>query len=113
MKKVLVLLALVVITSSGTHVQSTPASQLKMAAGSVPEAVIVGFESTTADVMNNWYPGNSGWDESNVSWNHYKGDWVCTGNVLVSGGNGNGINIVEAHYKNTGEFISYNYNVLP
>jgi len=111
MKKILVLFALIVSTSATGILSSANSTDYKAVKGGVPEAVMVGFDQTTSDVINNWYPGNNGYDASNVSWKHQQGDWVCTGDVILSGDT-RGINVVEAHYKNTGEFISYNYNVI-
>ena len=118
MKKTLILLTLVSFIAVTGFVNSPGSTQSKVTIssqaqfGDVPEAVQVSFIGVVTDIIDNWYPGNSGCDCSAIGWDHYKGSWVATGDVLVVGGSG-GINVVSSDFKNTGEFVSLNYNVLP
>ncbi len=112
MKKVMVLLALVIFTSAISTVNSTNSTKSHAVQAGVPEAVQATFNNVVTDVMNNWYPGNNGWDASAVTWTREKGAWVATGDCVLMGGSG-GITVVTSSFKNTGEFNSLNYNLLP
>lgn len=118
MKKTFILLTLVSFISATAFINSPgtastqAAIKTQVAYGGVPEEVQLSFDGIVTDVINNWYPSNSGWDASGVTWERDRGNWVATGDVTLIGGGG-GINVVDSHFKNTGEFISLNYNVLP
>jgi hypothetical protein len=117
MKKFLAILTLVVFVSSFTttdlqKVKSLKSVTVKTTGGNVPEEVMVTYNQVVTDVMNNWYPGNSGWDDSQVNWDRAKGEWKSTGFVGVNGGNGAGIMIVDGVFRNTGEFVRFFYNVV-
>ena len=118
MKKTFILLALVVFISTTGFVNSPGSATSQVAIktqttfGGVPEAVEVSFHDVVTDVMNNWYPNNAGCDCSAITWTRDKNAWVATGDVTLIGGSG-GINIVTSNFKQTGEFVSLNYVVLP
>jgi hypothetical protein len=111
MKKALLLLGLVVATSSSSFVSPAFSNTHSVSAGQVPAEVVATFNSVVADVMNNWYPNNDGYDMSGTTWVRVKGAWQCTGDVILNGGS-NGITVVSSSFKNTGEFEYLNYNVI-
>jgi len=117
MKKILVLLAVVAMSATTRSVNSNQTkscvkynSSTKVSIGSVPEAVEASFNDVVDQVMDNWYPGNSGYDMSGIGWQRNKGSWEATGAVRLPGST-QGIDIVGSEFKNTGEFVSLNYNV--
>jgi hypothetical protein len=110
MKKALLLLGLVVATSTTGLVRSADNSY-QVTVGSVPPEVIASYNGVVSDVMNNWYPNNGGFNSDGVSWTRDKGAWTCNGDVMLNDGSG-GINVVSGYFKNTGEFVSLNYNVI-
>lgn len=118
MKKTLLLLTLVGFISVTSFVNSPGSATTQAVVKSqvvfagVPDAVQLSFDGIVSDIMNNWYPNNSGWSSNAVSWERVKGAWVATGDILLNG-SGSGITVVTSNFKNTGEFVSLNYNVLP
>jgi len=112
MKKFILLLAVVAFTATTRSVNSSNLTKasVKIAIGSVPEEVQATFNDVVDQIMDNWYPGNTGYDMSGIGWQRNKGSWEATGAVRLPGST-QGIDIVGSEFKNTGEFISLNYNV--
>ena len=110
MKKLFLSLAMVAFCSASFTVNSSNVAPVKVTAGSVPEEVLITFDNVVHDIMNNWYP-NASYNSGNVAWERSKGNWTATGQVMVNGSN-QGIDIVSSYFKNTGEFVSLNYNVI-
>jgi hypothetical protein len=111
MKKALLLLGLVVATSSSSFISPAFSNTHSVSVGQVPEEVVATYNGVVSDVMNNWYPNNGGFNSDGVSWTREKGAWTCNGDVMLNDGSG-GINVVSGYFKNTGEFVSLNYNVI-
>jgi hypothetical protein len=110
MKKFILVLSLMVFTSAMTNVNSSITKHVM--ASKVPDAVMATFNGQISDLMNTWFPGNDGWDDSGMNWNHEKSDWRADGMVTVNGGNGNGVQIVDALYDNNGNFHYVYYNII-
>lgn len=113
MKQLILLVTFVALTSTTGIVNSASAPARQTIAGSVPGVVMNTFNNQVAALMQNWYPSNPAYNASAVSWTRVKGCWVAEGLVLQVGGNGAGLNIVTGVFKNTGESVTFNYNVVP
>ena len=113
MKQLMLLVALVAITSTTGTVHSASAPVKQVIAGSVPGVVMTSFNNQVVALMENWFPSNPAYNASEVIWTHVKGNWVAQGFVAQVGGNGAGLYITAGVFKNTGEKVSFNYNVVP
>jgi hypothetical protein len=112
MKKIVLLIAAVVLSATTGMVNSSNSiNSSAQAAGRVPEAVVNSFNENITNIVDTWFPGNSGWDGSQVSWDHVKSDWKCNGIVTVNGATGH-VQVIDAMYHNNGQLLYMYYDVV-
>ena len=113
MKKVISLFTLLLFLSAAPTTANTNVSNAVQFSNTVrvPNAVLASFDNIVGTVIQFWF-GNVSYDTSNITWQRINGLWVATGNVLVVGGEGTGIHISLASFKQNGEAVSFVYNLL-
>ena len=110
MKKFILLLVVVAFTATSRSVNSSNLTKSSVMFARVPEAVMVTFSDHITNIAEVNFPGNSGWDDSGVTWDHQKSDWACSGDVSVNGGGT--IHISGGLYNNNGSFYYLFYEVI-
>jgi len=110
MKKIILLLAIVAVSATTKTVNSSNSVKLVVAAAKVPEAVMTTFNGHITNIADVNFPGNNGWDDSQVQWSRDKSNWACSGDVNVNGGGK--IHIISGEYDNNGTVQNLYYETI-
>ena len=109
MKKFILLLVVVAFSATTKIANSSNLTKSSVVFGKVPEAVMDTFNGHISNIVEVYFPGSTGWDDSEMVWDHQKSDWACNGSIAVNGGGS--ITISSGLYSNNGQVFYLYYQV--